>query len=232
MTTPQKNTSCQLGCWALALGIALVIMGGISIFGKMTITGVIFLGIVAFLVSGPMLGWLLCSPLPSLGVTFEDAEQKRTNGLPVTAAKVQAAESTFALAGSGMKPSAPLPGEPELASRKGTWRYAGPDTAAGSEPATATRKKAAKSAVSEDVPGAAPKRLDGPRGGVADDFKQIKGIGPKLESLCHSLGFFHFDQVANWTSDEVAWVDANLEGFKGRVTRNQWVAQAKELLKG
>jgi len=46
------------------------------------------------------------------------------------------------------------------------------------------------------------------------------------------LGFFHFDQVATWTDEEVAWVDANLEGFKGRVTRDQWVAQAKELAKG
>ena len=61
--------------------------------------------------------------------------------------------------------------------------------------------------------------------------QQGKGIGPKLEQLCHSLGFFHFDQVANWTDEEVAWVDANLEGFKDRVTRDQWVAQAKELAK-
>ncbi len=80
--------------------------------------------------------------------------------------------------------------------------------------------------------GTAPHKLDGPRGGVADDLKRIKGIGPKLEQLCHSLGFFHFDQVANWTDEEVAWADANLEGFKGRVTRDQWVAQAKELAKG
>ena len=231
MTTPQKDTSCRLGCWVLALGIALVIVIGILIFGEMTITGAIFLGIVAFLVSGAMLNWLLCGPLPSLGGTVEDAGEKETKGLAVKAAKAQAAETTSALASSGLKPSTPLPGEAELASRKGTWRYSGPDMAAGSERATATRNKAAKSAVSEDLIGTAPIKLDGPRGGVADDLKQIKGIGPKLEKLCHSLGFFHFDQVANWTDDEVAWVDANLEGFKGRVTRNQWVVQAKELLK-
>ena len=230
MTTPQKKTSCQLGCWALGLGIALVIVVGISLFGEMTITGAIFLGIVAFLVSGAMLSWLLCRPLQSLGGAVEDAGEKETKGLTVKAAMAYAAETKSAVAGSGLKPSTSLPGEAELASRKGTWRYSGPDTAAGTELATATRKKAAKSAVAEDLIPRAPMKLDGPRGGVADDLKQIKGIGPKLEKLCNSLGFFHFDQVANWTDEEVAWVDANLEGFKGRATRNQWVTQAKELL--
>jgi predicted flap endonuclease-1-like 5' DNA nuclease len=67
---------------------------------------------------------------------------------------------------------------------------------------------------------------------MPDDLKRIKGIGPKLEQLCHSLGFFHFDQVAAWTADEIAWVDDNLEGFKGRVTRDNWVQQARALAAG
>jgi len=74
--------------------------------------------------------------------------------------------------------------------------------------------------------------LDGPRGGAADDLKLIKGVGPKLEKLCNKLGFYHFDQIAGWTADEIAWVDANLEGFKGRVSRDNWVAQAKTLAAG
>lgn len=80
--------------------------------------------------------------------------------------------------------------------------------------------------------GTRPAALDGPRGGKADDLKQVKGIGPKMEKLCNSLGFYHFDQIAAWTPDEVAWVDANLEGFKGRVTRDTWVEQAKLLAAG
>lgn len=80
--------------------------------------------------------------------------------------------------------------------------------------------------------GIRPSALDAPRGGQADDLKRIKGIGPKLEKLCNELGFWHFDQIAAWTADEVAWVDANLEGFRGRVTRDQWVAQAKTLAEG
>jgi NADH-quinone oxidoreductase subunit E len=63
-----------------------------------------------------------------------------------------------------------------------------------------------------------------------DDLKLIKGVGPKLEALLHSLGFFHFDQIANWTEAELAWVDENLEGFKGRVIRENWVEQARAFL--
>lgn len=80
--------------------------------------------------------------------------------------------------------------------------------------------------------GTRPATLDAPRGGVADNLKEIKGIGPKLEKLCHSMGFYHFDQIANWTPDEVAWVDANLQGFKGRVSRDNWIAQARILAAG
>lgn len=77
-----------------------------------------------------------------------------------------------------------------------------------------------------------PQGLTAARGGKPDDLKIIKGIGPALEKLCHSLGYFHFDQIAAWTPAEIAWVDDNLEGFKGRVTRDEWVAQAKILAAG
>ena len=81
-------------------------------------------------------------------------------------------------------------------------------------------------------PGERPAWLDGPREGRADDLKKIKGIGPKLEEMCHFLGFYHYDQIASWTAAEIAWVDENLEGFKGRVTRDDWVGQAKILAAG
>ncbi|MDP2085765.1 MAG: NADH-quinone oxidoreductase subunit E [Gemmobacter sp.] len=72
-----------------------------------------------------------------------------------------------------------------------------------------------------------PTALEAPRGGVVDDLKVIEGIGPALEKLCHELGIFHFDQIAGWGPAEVAWMDGNLKGFKGRVSRDKWVAQAK-----
>lgn len=78
--------------------------------------------------------------------------------------------------------------------------------------------------------GAKPEGLEAARDGLPDDLTTIKGIGPKMEVLCNRLGFWHFDQIAAWSVDEIAWVDDNLEGFKGRVTRDNWVAQAKTLV--
>ena len=77
-----------------------------------------------------------------------------------------------------------------------------------------------------------PQGLDAARTGGADDLKKIKGVGPKLEELLHSLGFWHFDQVAGWSAREIAWVDSHLEGFNGRATRDDWVGQAKILAAG
>lgn len=80
--------------------------------------------------------------------------------------------------------------------------------------------------------GKEPVTLDEPNGGQADNLKKIKGVGPKLERLCNMMGFWHFEQIANWTDEEVAWVDENLQGFKGRVSRDEWVPQAKILAEG
>jgi len=80
--------------------------------------------------------------------------------------------------------------------------------------------------------GEKPALLQAARAGGADDLKRINGVGPKLESLLNSMGVYHFDQIAAWGPAEVAWVDANLEGFKGRVSRDAWVTQARALVDG
>jgi len=80
--------------------------------------------------------------------------------------------------------------------------------------------------------GRAPRQLDAPEGGEADDLKRIEGIDPRIEQMCNMLGFWHYKQVAKWSEEEIAWVDQNLQGFNGRVTRDDWVAQAKILAEG
>jgi len=74
-----------------------------------------------------------------------------------------------------------------------------------------------------------PERLSAPRNGRGDDLKLIIGVGPKLESLLHDLGFWHFDQIAAWTPAEVAWVDSHLGSFRGRIGRDDWISQARRL---
>ncbi len=80
--------------------------------------------------------------------------------------------------------------------------------------------------------GTKPEMLSQARDGGPDNLKEIKGVGPAMENLLHSLGVFHFDQVAAWNKDELAWVDANLKGFEGRASRDNWVEQAQILAAG
>ncbi|MEL7116287.1 MAG: hypothetical protein AAGP08_11980, partial [Pseudomonadota bacterium] len=63
--------------------------------------------------------------------------------------------------------------------------------------------------------------------GDADDLKKIKGVGPGLEKTLNEMGIYKFAQIATWGPGEIAWVDARLK-FKGRITRDDWIGQAKE----
>lgn len=182
---------------------------------------------------------------PSAGSAGAATEKSAASTASASAAAATGAAATSA--GATVKPTSDLKGEAELASRKGDWKYeAGDEEAAKSDSSPSASDAAggsdagAADGIDRDGDGVVegtnegrrPEALSGPRGGTADDLKRIKGIGPKLEQLCFKLGFYHFDQIAAWKADEVAWVDANLEGFKGRVTRDEWVAQAKLLATG
>jgi len=155
-----------------------------------------------------------------------------------TPAETAQPEAAAPSPGDGARPEAQRDtGEP--AARDGTSRYGAvsapePGTAPEPEPKAKSRPAAPKGKNAGDTadPGEKPQTLAAPRGEGADDLKKIKGIGPKLEKLLHSMGFYHFDQIAAWTGTEIAWVDQNLEGFRGRVTRDDWVAQAKLLASG
>lgn len=103
-------------------------------------------------------------------------------------------------------------------------------------PAPAPAPAPTAAPVAEAAPAASddgtPEFLSAAREGGPDDLKQIKGVGPKLEKTLHGMGIYHFDQIAAWGPKEQAWMDDNLEGFKGRATRDDWVAQAKTLAAG
>jgi large subunit ribosomal protein L27 len=63
-----------------------------------------------------------------------------------------------------------------------------------------------------------------------DDLKKIKGVGPKLEEVLNSIGIFTFAQVSKMTEKEYDLVDSLIDSFKGRGKKDDWAAQAKELL--
>jgi predicted flap endonuclease-1-like 5' DNA nuclease len=68
--------------------------------------------------------------------------------------------------------------------------------------------------------------------GEADDLRRIKGVGPKLVALLHGLGVTRYSQIAAWTDEDIAKIDAQLGTFAGRITRDSWVEQAKFLAAG
>ncbi|WP_147124747.1 50S ribosomal protein L21 [Shimia ponticola] len=109
----------------------------------------------------------------------------------------------------------------------------GAAAAAAAAPAKkAAPKKAAapkaEAAPAAEVEGTKPANLlTEAREGGADDLKKISGVGPKLEGLLHENGVFHFDQIAAWGPAEIAYMDDKLS-FKGRIERDNWIAQATE----
>lgn len=88
------------------------------------------------------------------------------------------------------------------------------------------KKKAAKPALSDaNRPAAMEKPAD------VDDLKLISGVGPKIESLLHSIGVYKWEQITHWGEAEREWVDGFLK-FKGRIERDDWISQARALAEG
>ncbi len=205
--------SCALLSWALAAAVGGLAFVLLIVLGDWRFMGAIFVSSVVVVVLGAVFSWIFCAPLPKpvQVAPAKPAAQPAASSGPAAKAPVAPEAETSSPAEPLVKPTTPLPGEEDLDSRKGSWSY---DTEGATEP------------------GAKPALMDTPPEGGGDDLKQIKGIGPKLEQVCNGLGIYRFDQIAAWTEAETAWVDANLEGFKGRVTRDGWVEQAKLLADG
>ena len=107
-------------------------------------------------------------------------------------------------------------------------------TPKGAAKAKAAAKPKAEAAEPAADAGAAAKPVmqAAPAGGKGDDLKAIKGVGPALEKSLNEMGVWTYAQIAAWNAAEVAWMDDNLVRFKGRVSRDNWVEQAKILANG
>lgn len=67
---------------------------------------------------------------------------------------------------------------------------------------------------------------------AADDLRKIKGLGPKMLTVLHSLGITSYAQIAAWTDADLDQLDARLGAFAGRPRRDNWVEQARLLSSG
>ncbi len=142
------------------------------------------------------------------------------------------------------KPDAPVPAAEPVAAIGETRPAA---TKAAAAPKTAAKSTVAKAPVAKTGKAPAPKPATEPvatgimpedftqpakrkKPAKPDDLKQIAGVGPKLEQVLNGLGIWTFGQIAKWSPSEVAWVDDYLQ-FKGRIERDDWIAQARALAK-
>jgi predicted flap endonuclease-1-like 5' DNA nuclease len=64
-----------------------------------------------------------------------------------------------------------------------------------------------------------------------DDLQTIKGIGPFIAEKLYALGIYTFEQIGNMTSEIEEEVNKAIEFFPGRVKRDEWTKQGRELHK-
>ena len=64
-----------------------------------------------------------------------------------------------------------------------------------------------------------------------NDLKRIRGIGVLIEKKLNSMGVASYEQIANWTAQDIDRVSQSLD-FKGRIERENWVEQARILASG
>jgi predicted flap endonuclease-1-like 5' DNA nuclease len=62
-----------------------------------------------------------------------------------------------------------------------------------------------------------------------DDLLRLKGVGPKLARTLMAMGITNYRQIAAWSHEDIAAVDARLGVFSGRIVRDNWVEQARLL---
>lgn len=73
-----------------------------------------------------------------------------------------------------------------------------------------------------------PPVLAAPRNGAPDDLTLIEGVSALQQSTLYAIGVYHFDQIADWTPENVAWIDNYLR-LRGRIDEEEWVEQAAAL---
>jgi large subunit ribosomal protein L21 len=105
--------------------------------------------------------------------------------------------------------------------------------AAAAEPAAAAAEPAAAAAEPAALaePAAAAKPTGAADQGAADNLSLISGVGPKIKQSLGELGYTRFAQIAALTPEEIETIETALKS-KGRIARDEWIDQARELMAG
>lgn len=110
----------------------------------------------------------------------------------------------------------------------------------GAKPKKAAAKKPAKAETSAKTVAEAPAAEKPARTaaakpveavGIVDDISLIGGVGPALKKKLAGAGITSLKQIAELDADAIARLDEELK-LAGRIGRDEWVEQARELLAG
>jgi predicted flap endonuclease-1-like 5' DNA nuclease len=206
MHKAENRNAPNLEGWVIGAAAGLVAFGVLVVVGKFDLFPAGAIGAAVAGAAGLFLGmpWGARSigPIPLASDEVPDAPKAAAAPASVKAESVAQPAAFMSAAAPAAEPVAKPKAAPKPKSEK-----------------PAAKPKAAKPA--------GPERLKAPRKGKADDLKEIEGIGPAMEKLVNSLGFYHFEQIASWSEADVALIDAEMKTFKGRISRDKWVSQAK-----
>lgn len=94
-----------------------------------------------------------------------------------------------------------------------------------------SKKAAAKSeAKAETAPAKAAAKSES-AAGIIDDISLIGGVGPVLKEKLEAAGYASLKDIAGLKAKDIAKLDEDLK-LGGRIERDEWIEQAKELLAG
>lgn len=244
----------KAGIWAGITGLVVAVF--LMVVAHETIFVAVFMGLLTVLLFGGFLIWAFCSGRGAPGAADGTGDTPSLEDTtPVEAFSAQSPEgaAAHAQAAAAIPTPAPAPA-PEVTATEVEPPKAEEPTPEAPEPEETQKTEETKSAEPEATPeasplaamsaqvdaetqagqpaaaegaGKKPRGLKAPRKAGADDLKKIEGVGPKLEETLNGWGIWHYDQIAKWGPEEVAYADQNVPRFKGRCTRDKWVAQAK-----
>ena len=110
------------------------------------------------------------------------------------------------------------------------WRDQARELMAGQAPRAKVDRDRAGGAAHKDTGARKFVRLKAPEG-EADDLGKIGGVAEKTVHVLNGHGIFHFWQVAAMTDDDIHDLEKDLK-FPGRIKREEWQEQARELMAG
>lgn len=195
--------SCRTTCWSAAALAGAAVAVVLVIAAGMALGPTLLLGMLVFVLGGALASGMLC--------TERRIEAEARAGEP-----------------HGVPSSVTWKRPPEAASAPAAAR--GQDLAGAAEQPV-TGLDAALARARSPAIDASPELLAEPRGGKADDLKAIRGIGPALERMLNEAGVWHYDQIASWRARDIAFIDGQMAGFHGRITRDGWIKQAREIVR-